>query len=260
MEVFVCEEMWTELTVRQDDEEISVRNDRAVVKIDEVDAKLALYVPSDHNGLYSCFHTGLPGQLATILGIQDRNAVKVIYRILNDVKRDLDTIMKDEDLYCEAWLERPQLSQESLPLPIPDSTRQPTVNAVSSPPLTTHEDLLVLPTNGISSASQRPTPNIRPDPVTVEPVVRDSVWEQVARGEQYKKLLKEVIRQARRTRSWQDGSLSLFEIDEALDELRNPVDYAGFQREFGGTAHGSFVENARIGAAGELFVGSLTPT
>ncbi|KEF60999.1 uncharacterized protein A1O9_02563 [Exophiala aquamarina CBS 119918] len=146
-EVFVCEEMWTELTVRQEDEDISARSDRAVVKISQDDGRLAPYVPSDPDGLYSCFNTELPGALARLLDIQDRAAVKVIYRIMNDIKKDLNTIMKDEDLCEYPWFERPVSSQQPSPFPAPNGTEDPPIDLVSSSSTITDEALLVLLTD-----------------------------------------------------------------------------------------------------------------
>lgn len=254
-EVFVCEEMWTELTVRQEDEDISARSDRAVVKIIQDDGRLELYVPSDRDGLYSCFNTELPGALARLLDIQNRAAVKVIYRIMNDVKKDLNTIMKDEDLCDYPWFERRVSSQQPSPFPDPNGTADPSIDSMSSATTVADEALLVLPTDQSSHASYPEVANSLPSPVNFRPIAQDSVWEQVARTEQYKKLLKEVVRQARRGQPLRSGSLSLFEIGEALNELDNTVDYAGFHRAFGGTGHGNFEHHARIGAAGELFVG-----
>jgi hypothetical protein len=255
-EVFVCEEMWTELTVRQEDEDVSVRSDRAVVKVSQADGRLVLYVPSDHDGLYSCFHTELPGELARLLDIQDRAAVKVIYRILNDVEKNLDTITNDEDLYSYNWFERPVPSQQqSSPFPAPNGTENPTIDPISSPPTIPDEARLVLPVDRSSNTSYPQTTNNLPAPISVRPAAQDSVWEQVARTEQYKKLLREVVRQARSGQSSRSGSFSLFEIDEALNELDNTVDYAAFHRTFGSTGYGKFEDNARVGAAGELFVG-----
>ncbi|KAK5457302.1 hypothetical protein LTS15_005083 [Exophiala xenobiotica] len=255
-EVYVCEEMWTDLTVRQEDQDISVRSDRTVVKVDdEVDGRLALYVPSDHDGLYSCFHTELPGELASLLAIQDRAALKVIYRILND--KDLDTTMKDEDLSYYEWFDRPEPSQPSSPLHCPNSTEHPTLDLTSIPPTIPDEALLVVLADQSDNASYPQDANNVPAPVSLNYAAQDSVWEQVARNEQYKKLLREVARQARRGPYSRRGSLSLHEIDQALDELDNPVDYAGFLRTFGGAGNSNFEHNARIGAAGELFVFEL---
>ncbi|KAK5286430.1 hypothetical protein LTR43_010495 [Exophiala xenobiotica] len=258
-DVYVCEEMWTDLTVRQEDQEISVRSDRAVVKVDnEVDGRLALYVPSDHDGLYSCFHTELPGELARLFAIQDRAALKVIYRILND--KDLDTTMKDEDLSYYEWFDRPESSQPSSPLNCPNGTEHSTLDLTSIRPTNPDEALLVVLADQSDNAlyPHDQNTNYVPAPVSINYAAQDSAWEQVARNEQYKKLLREVVRQARRgPYSPRRGSLSLYEIDQALDELDNPVDYASFSRTFGGAGNGNFEHNARIGAAGELFVFEL---
>ena len=255
IEVFVCEEMWTELTVSQGDEDISARNDRAVVKISLVDGKLELYAPSDHDGLYSCFNTELPGALARLLDIHNRAAVKVIYRILNDVKKDLSTIMKDEDLPDYPWFERRVSSQQLLPFTAPNDTEDTSFDRMSSADTPADETQPVPLTDRNSGAFHPEDPDGLPSPVGVRSRVHDSVWEQVARTELYKRFLKEVVRQARRGPRARRGSLSLFEIDEALNELDNPVDYAAFDRAFGGMGDGSFEHFSRIGAAGELFVG-----
>ena len=242
-EVFVCEKMWTELTVRQAGGNVSVRSDRAVVKLEQVDAELHVYVPDDVGGLYSCFHTELPGELARILGINDRGATKTIYRILNDQAKDLDTIMEDEDLADYPWIEKPPPSHQPVQVPNPPSGESTCSDTVTSEAVPDREN----------AAGQYQESQVLPTPI-VGPVAQVPVWQQVARKEQYKKLLKEVMRQARRIRHASTEPLFLAELGDALNELEGAPDYAGFHQCFGGAAYGSFEENARMGAAGELFV------
>ncbi|KIX09215.1 uncharacterized protein Z518_00294 [Rhinocladiella mackenziei CBS 650.93] len=229
-EVFVCENMWTELTLKQEHGSISLRSDRAVVKVEQSDEALAIYVPDDNDGLYSCFHTELPGELTKFLGIEDRGRMKTIYRILNDVERDLDTIMGDEDIPGYSWIDKPPTLPQPLQVPVAPRRRE-SVESDSS--MSTHLSL-------------------QEDLHVDRPVTQAPVWQHVARTELYKKLLREVVRQARRIGDASTSSLSLTEIEEALNELENPLNYDELRREL--ATYGTFEENARIGAAGELFV------
>ncbi|KAL2441686.1 hypothetical protein ABEF95_016087 [Exophiala dermatitidis] len=279
-EVFVCEEMWTELVLPEEYDSVTVQSDRAVVDIRSPDGKLTIYVPSDYDGLYSCFHTELPEALANVLFIDNERAVKVIYRILNDTKKDLDTIMKDEDLPEYPWFEKPApwLRTVSFPVPgdtEPNSRSMPTPAWPPSAPSDHNNDdddndVIVTQVNQRSTAVTAPYPQLEiriPSPLAVQfqsTVSDQTIWESVARDQQYKRLLREVIRQARRGGRLRQttagsGSLSLHEIDEALDELTHPTpaDYAAFYRTFGDTGNGRFEENARVGAAGELYVFEL---
>lgn len=260
-EVFVCEEMWTELTVRQDEITISVRSDRAVMKIIDADKRLELYVPSDHDGLNSCFHTELPGEVRRLLGIQDRAAEKVIYRILNDAEKDLETIMKDEDITGCPWFEKPISPTRLLPQATTNGNIELSTTSMASTPESSHdsEARLVRPVDQHSSSNAANSllyANNVPAPTTIRPSPRGSVCEEVARTVQYRKLLVEVVRQAKKQgQSLLGGSLSLSEANNVFDEPENAVDYREFYRTFGGsTTYGTFEESARIGAAGELFV------
>ncbi|KIW72175.1 hypothetical protein, variant [Phialophora macrospora] len=261
-EVFVCEEMWTELVLLEEDDSVTVRSDRAVVDVRHSDGRLAIYVPSDHDGLYSCFHTELPENLAGLLGIENERAVKVIYRILNDNNKDLDAIMKDEDLPEYQWFERPTPSLQAVPFPVPDDTEpgssRPTPTSSADTSSNSDDNVVVIRADQSGTAAHSRVENSLPSPVHVRPTGQHSIWEEVARDEQYKRLLREVIRQARRGRSpRRRESLSLDEIDEALNDLDHPADYAAFRRTFGVAGYGNFEENARVGAAGELYVFEL---
>ena len=252
-EVFVCEKMWTELTVRQADGNVSVKSDRAVVKLEQVGAALHVYVPGDSGGLCSCFHTELPGELTRILGIEDRGAAKTIYRILNDQAKDLDTIMEDEDLPDYPWIEKPPPSHQPVQVPNPLGGEPPGSDAVMSEAVPDGENAPSVLVTTANAAGQYPEAQVLPTPI-VGPRAQVPVWQQVARSEQYKKLLKEVMRQAKRIRHASTEPLFLAELGDALNELGDAPDYAGFHQSFGGAAYGSFEENARMGAAGELFV------
>ncbi|KIW14560.1 hypothetical protein PV08_07344 [Exophiala spinifera] len=268
-EVFVCEDMWTELALPEKHDSITVQSDRAVVKICYSHVKLAIYVPGDYDGLYSCFHTALPRELANALSIDNERAVKVVYRILNDDKKDMEVIMKDEDLPGYPWFEKPATPLQTVSFPALNDTEPHRSSLV----------LLVSPDNTssghdtddddvVTRVDQRDAvPHSRVESSMLSPVHIHStgshytIWEEVARDQQYQRLLREVIRQARRDgRSPQKkgGSLSLDKIDEALDELAHPqADYATFARMFGRHRERQIEENDRVDAAGELYVFEL---
>lgn len=264
-EVLVCEEMWTELVLPEKYDSVTVQSDRAVVDICFSDEKLTIYVPSDYDSLYSCFHTELPQELAKVLSIDNERAVKVVYRILNDNKKDLDTIMKDEDLPEYPWFEKPAPSLQTVSFPALVDT-EPTSSSMPTPASPTDvssddndDDVVVTRIDQSSTAPYSRVASSIPSPVHVQSTgSHHTIWEEVARDQQYKRLLREVIRQARRygrSPHRRGGSVSLDEIDEALDELAHPpTDYAAFYRTFGDVGSGRYEENARVGAAGELYV------
>lgn len=255
IEVCVCARMETELTVTQDRGPIRCEGDRAVMKIEETDGVLHLYIPIDEDDIESCFETELPGELVRILGIEDRGAAKVIFRIINSTGKGLDAVMKDEDLSGYPWIEKP--------------SQPPQLTQQWSPSNTNGTSGYILTSNEASTDDQ--------DPVTVTALPTDSfrgvheeeprqppqlasqgpIWQQAVRDELYRRFLQEVQRQARRTPSDEVGLLSLQGIEDALGELESRPDYDRFRQTFGRSIHGGLEENAWAGAAGELFVGFI---
>jgi hypothetical protein len=257
--VFICDKMWTELAIRQyDGNIIRVRSDRAIMKIEEHEDAIHVFVPGDAKGLSSCYCTELPEQLALTLGIEDLAAAKKIYRLLNDQAMSLEAIMRDEDLPGYSWIEKPP-PQHPVQLPIPNGTHEVGSDADASGRVAGEEPALdIVVTRGADTREPIPLPPLPLPPLPLPPSPQSAieqvpVWQQAARGQEYKKLLQEVVRQARRIQPSQ-GELSLAEIDQVLDELDNEPNYLRFQSSFGGRGSWNFEENARIGAAGELFV------
>jgi hypothetical protein len=250
-EVFVCETMWTELTV----ETTTLRSERAVVRIDETSDRLQIYVPSDPEGLYSCYCTELPIELAKALGIDDRGASKVIYRIINDQVKNLETIMRDEDLSQFSWIPRPATAPRQIPISPPRQdlvADQPSGVPQQNGATEEEGDIFVMPSGGVhaqstSESSDVPEPGFRNE--YVAPL--QTPWQRVARSELYRKLLQSVIEQGRRTRGQTQDPFSLSQLGHALNDSGITVDHDELGREF------SFIppqERALIGAAGELFV------
>jgi hypothetical protein len=134
VEVFESGDMWTKLIVKSVDNDVEVRSDRALVKVEKTPDGLKIHVPSDTAGLYSCYRTELPAELVSILGITDSKADKQVYRILNDEGNSLDDIMFDEDIPAVDWLEKPLVPSQDDVLPdiiLPDSSV--TVHVCPSP-------------------------------------------------------------------------------------------------------------------------------
>jgi hypothetical protein len=246
-EVFVCDDMWTNLIVKTGDTEVEVKSDRALVKIEQSEQSLAISVPSDEAGLYSCYRTELPSELAHILGIETDRAEKPVYRILNDEEMELDDIMKDEDIPSYSWFQKP-----------PPSTR------VRGPGLTTthgtelgddlqenNGDVVVTTRFETSSRQELPAP-ATPPPQSIS--YGSSTLQHVAQERAYRRLLQSVVRQARRLpEAAAEAEFSLAEIGDALDDLTSQSSL----RQYLGLGYGSqatFEDNARVGAAGELFV------
>lgn len=251
-EVHVCETMWTELTAREDDRDITVRSERAVVRIKETSEYLKIYVPSDPKGLYSCYCTELPVELARILGIDDRGASKVVYRIINAQAKDVGAIMRDEDLPEFPWLPNPPRSTTNMPnaLRVPGSDTHAMSN-VSNGVFDPAEDEMAV----VVASSSRDNPADRAVEPLLEPAIYtrafEAPWQRVAREVQYRKLLDQVIRQGSIVPRASRDAFSLSQMGDALNDtplVVNNAEFANIFRDF--TAE----DKAWIGAAGELFV------
>ena len=247
-EIYVCETMWTELTVG----ETTVRSERAVVRIDEAHDCLQIYVPSDRDGLYSCYCTELPVELAKTLGIEDRGASKIIYRIINDQVKDLDTIMRDEDLHRYPWLARPPRRSQHLPLPFDSQGNHAhQLNGGLEGEEIGEDETTIVVTPSTHERSQPEVSAISTEPALSFVVPLQPPWQRVARSTQYRKLLQSVIDQGSRVPQRSQGSFSLSQINHALDDIAARSKYAELESEFACIPP---QERAWIGAAGELFV------
>ena len=250
-EVLVCDEIWTDLIVKTDNGEAKVRSDRALVKIEQSEQSLVINVPGDETGLYSCYRNELPSELARILGIETDRAVKPVYRILKDEETELDDIMKDEDIPSYSWFEKPP------PLMVfrdPEPTKMQDTGVDGDEIPGSNEEIVI--TTRLERCSQESSQNLPAPAMTFFEQVPDNstALQRVTQQRAYRRLLDSVIRQARSLpESASEGSFSLAQIGEALDDIRpnsSLLQYLG--RGYGG--QGRFEDNAKVGAAGELFV------
>lgn len=278
-EVLVCEDMRTNLIVKTESGKVKVKSDRALVKIEVKEHSLTVSVPGDGPALYSCYRTELPSKLVQILGIETSRAEKPLYRILNCEDWELDEIMDHEDIPHRPWFEKPPPSKEAPATRqsvnqgtdlVDDLLGRTNVGEASNSDENTylgtnveqgsevediHENIVV--TSRFERSSQRVLP-------TVERRIRQSIsysgttLQRVALETAYRRLLHSVVRQARRlpdSRSAGEVTLSLAELNESLNDIASSTTLLEYFGLSNGSGHAtSFEENARIGAAGELFV------
>lgn len=264
-EVHVCDDMWTELVLGDGHSKVTVRSTRAVVKIDTLDDQIRLYVPSDKDGLYSCYCTELPGELSKALRIDGQGANKTIYRLLNDQVKDLETIMQDEDLIEYPWIPKPaQRARAVTPgMVAPDADNSQDIQICGPQTEETQTDIrsasqsqqLVLMREIIPEGRANQTLPPRPIAQVNLRMPIEQPWRRVARDEAYRKLLREVTRQARRVTRGLSGPFSLSDMSDALSEMNANVNFDSLRMGLEGNS--DFESNARIGAAGELFVSDL---
>ena len=268
-EVFLCDDIWTNLIVMEQGNEVEVRSDRAFVKVEQKEQSLAISVPSDEEGLYSCYRTELPSELAQILGIEKDRAEKTVYRILNDEEMELGDIMRDEDIPNYGWFERPPPSTivRAPGLPARQGVDQgddpqgvhdlPDSGVLQDGDNQEDNDPDIIVTTRLETSSQQGLPSLGHSTIlSNQPRANGgSTLQNVLQERAYRRLLQSVIRQARRVpRSATETELSLLEIEEALDSLDPDSDQ---RQPHLGLSFGFFTsseENFKIGAAGELFV------
>ena len=259
-EVFMSDNMKTHLRVAIEggQTEVAVESDRPLVKVDKTEHGLSICVPSDISGLRSCYLTELPAEIVKILGISNSRADKQVYRILNDTETTLEAILLAEDIPQENWLER---------LELPEATSTPGVQSSTRLDV---DGLLVTPSRSRSETAAEPR---TPDPPSYisrsqiggvfpatppHSISSDRILDRVIQNNAYKDLLKNVVQQARRIPQKFRAGLDINDFGEALHSAHDPAFNAvNLEQVLGGGYDSSFSENAKIGAAGELFVFEL---
>ncbi|KAL9115876.1 MAG: hypothetical protein Q9227_000244 [Pyrenula ochraceoflavens] len=117
--VRICDDLRTDLIIRQSDTEVKLPSERALARIDHDEHGLTIFVPGDPKGLFSCYSMEMPLHLAKVLGIQHGEAEKSIFRILNDETKRLEDIMREEDISEYPWFEKPDIAG---PIYVPHTT------------------------------------------------------------------------------------------------------------------------------------------
>lgn len=226
--VFVSSDIRTNLVVKQGSTVVESISDRVLIKVEERDHRLVLYLPRNAASFQSCYRSQLPAQLMQTLGIDNSGAEKQIYRLLTEDTLQLENIMVDEDIPHVSWLEKPYI-----PAKVEDNLH----DAYATATLTATRKYVN--SLAVGWAPEPPIEKLQPRTHTVE----------------YRQLLERVIRQAQQIpgKEKDRSAFSMTPLGEALDEGPLPSDIRqilGLQR---GQAM-TFEDNAKIGAAGELFV------
>lgn len=235
--LYVSEDMWTKLIVRNAETSVEAQSDRSLAKIEHKEEGIVLYVPDHPSGLYSCYRTELPSIIAKLLAIENGRAEKCIYRILNDELMPLADIMKDEDISHCSWFEKPAVSEQA-------SLNQLTLTAEDweSTPSAQQRTGQVLVSNR-HDVSEEPDPPLNDDRFTPEPpqgfLSAPSTLQRVVQDSLYRKVLENVVKQARKiSRHSGENELSLEEISVALDDIDRSPDDISLQDAFSLNGHG----------------------
>ena len=243
-QILASSDLWTKLIVRQGSKEVEAPSDRALIKVEEIDNHLRLYLPEDPDTLKSCYRSQLPAQLMLILGIDNPGAEKQIYRLLTESNTQLQKVMEEEDIPEVPWLcKLPVLTQAAESTHAPLATPLEIIRRVTSPGVA-RENLLSpveIPARQTFELALDASPRTLP-------------------SDEYRRLLERVVKQARRSDSEFPGAddLSMTALRQALDDV--PILPLNIRNVLGLREDQlmSFEDNAKIGAAGELFVSLLT--
>ncbi|KEF57389.1 uncharacterized protein A1O9_05306 [Exophiala aquamarina CBS 119918] len=260
-EVILCDRMVTNLKVCRDGEVVVVQSGRPLLEIRILDEDLKIFVPSREEDLYACFRTELPLQLTKILQIEDQQAIKQFYRIINDESMSLDRIMVEEDIPTVRWLEKPPVVEPTTTSMSGEPRRVASEDQAQSDEFTTpksRDDSVEERAHQVRSTSPASQVDAESLPTTITPILSPrshlisypgstGTLQSAAHDRLYRRLLERIIRQARG--STQD-SFSMSDLENALE------DDTGLRRALGlGCGRRlTFEENAKIGAAGELYV------
>ena len=263
--IHVSPEMWTTLSIQHDelDIDVKVKSDRVDMKTDITQDALNITMPADPIKKTSCYRQRLPQVLTDILGISHQpDALKAIYRILNDRDMTIGEIMADEDISDVPWLPKSNLDDDAIEVTRRAShtngTQRRGERRTSRPLSRSRSSSRQSSTNSVQE--QIPSLSINP----LIPPYRDA--NPIPQRNAYRAFLENVQQQARlipaRFRNWAvdnvDGfdESSLSPIVESTDEHLGLLDPEEQTLALGITNdHSTFwQERTRIGSAGELFV------
>ena len=254
-------DMSTKLVVVQDSVPVKVVNDRISLLIEQNDEGLSITLPKDKAQRMLCMRGQLPGRLAEILNIYDSRGEKQLYRILNELECGTDAILLEEEISRVSWL--PETCRPDPPPPAegPGGTLQRQLaHVVNEQP----EDGQTYPVEiGEPESPIRAMGSIaansyqdRPTPFRALPDVPDHATE----APLYWKVLEHVRRQAASFMHVNDNGThpppeNITQAFASLSLEGDDIDPADYPNLFGSDF---WLSKFRVGAAGELFVSSIT--
>lgn len=246
---FTTKQIWKSLKLVQNGVEHTVQQQKANIHLDESTGVLQLYVPSDRGDRELCYLRQLPRRLLDFLAISDPAAEAVISEILNSSRLFVvDEILKDAGVIEVDGIQRPPEAEED-EQDVSDGTGPPLaeypssygVRTPSSSSATPERYILSEPSFPIQnplSASHSSAAQSRNSPSSLIP---DLALASV--DTPYAKLLERIIVAARNTVLPGPEQLS-FSTSGSFHLDIHPKVFGQRSNE----------RNAKVGAAGELFV------
>lgn len=255
-------DMSTKLVVVQDSVPVKVVNDRLSLLIEQNDEGLSITLPKDKAQRMLCMRGQLSGRLAEILNIYDSGGEKQLYRILNELECGTDAILLQEEISRVSWL--PETCRPDPPPPAegPEGTSQRQlghiVNGQSEDGQTYPVEIgePESPIWAMGSIAANGHQGRHPPPFRALPDEPDHATE----APLYWKVLEHVRRQAASFMHVNGNGThttpeSITQAFASLSLEGDDIDPADYPSLFGSDF---WFSKFRVGAAGELFVSSIT--
>jgi hypothetical protein len=255
-------DMSTKLVVVQDSVPVKVVNDRLSLLIEQNDEGLSITLPKDKAQRMLCMRGQLPGRLAEILNIYDSRGEKQLYRILNELECGTDAILLQEEISRVSWLPETCRPDPPPPAEVPDGILQRQLARIANGQPKDSQTYPVeigepgSPIRAMGSIAANSYQDRSPPPFRALPDVPDHA----TAAPLYWKVLEHVRRQAA-SFMHVDGNgthTTPENITQAFASLSlegDDIDPADYPHLFG---NDFWLSKFRVGAAGELFVSSMT--
>ncbi|CAO2653065.1 Nn.00g024760.m01.CDS01 [Neocucurbitaria sp. VM-36] len=243
--IYTTSEISTHLVLALRTGSLSVQSDRVFIHHEVVEDHIKIYVPAEERQRKTCYRSQLPELLASILGVDASAKFNISSIVISDL-RDLDDVVREQDVPTVDWIEKPVFSTSEVSEDDHDGAPTPR-SAFGDSDTGTFVNQESRPLTPRTPSRHENEYQRTPSRANVQDMIRD------ATPAQYTRLIEQVVQSAQRANNQQ--------LARNIDVARTaPLDEEGdFDHVaiFGVRENNEFAHDRRIGAVGEAFVFEL---
>lgn len=249
MQLYTTDNISTNIVLRLKSGQITGKSDRIYLHSETVDGKLKVFVPRDSIQREKCYRSQLSNLFREILGIKSRASTFPIFLILSSNLEMVDDLMREQDISPVPWITKPPI-EIACPQNEQSSSSSDTISTPNSKVKSPRAFSLLTPSRTTSlgkglSATRLSNYDLSPPGWHIDSGIGTPEPKNL-----YRDLLDQIIAQVNRPiREGEDGTLNLSNLGDALELSRETPQIFDRAATF---------SDRKIGAAGELYVGSTT--
>jgi hypothetical protein len=249
MQLYTTDNISTNIVLHLKSRQITEKSDRTCLHSKIVDGKLKVFVPRDSIQRETCYRSQLPNLFREILGIQSRASTFPISLILGSNLQMVDDLMREQDISPVPWITKPPI-EITCPQNEQSNSSSGMISTLSSRVKSTRAFSLLTPSRTTSSSKRLSATSINNYDLSPPGWHIDSGIGTPEPKNLYRDLLDQIIAQVNGPiHEDGDGASNLSNLGDALEPSGETPQIFDRATTF---------SDRKIGAAGELYVGSTT--